>query len=89
MCVCVCVCVCFKGVLGLVSTKAGAASEMRERLVILRDRLWDLSAGPSQPEILGWSSSFTHLGRQGVLVREGSLSEQPGLSYYIVWEEGF
>ncbi|KAI5144121.1 Crooked Neck-Like Protein 1 [Manis pentadactyla] len=34
---------------------------MKQRSVSLHGYLWDLSAGTSRPELLGWSSSFTRL----------------------------
>lgn len=62
---------CVGEVLGLVSTEAGAVSETSERSVSPHGHLWDLSSGPSRPEILGWSSNYTHLKGEGV--REGCL----------------
>ena len=73
-----CVCVCFGEVLGLVSTEAGAVSEMSERPASLPGHLRDLSLGPSRPGLRGWSSSDAHLkAGVGEWIRE-AVSVGPG-----------
>ena len=60
VCVCVCVCVCWE-VLGLVSTEAGAVSQMRDLCLPTATSGTYLQGHAGQTELPGRSSSFTHL----------------------------